>query len=70
MTEAVSVLRRAESGEASLEELADADWTVEERIVIALARLGLDARPDTLLTQLSGGQRTRATLAAVTFREI
>ena len=69
VTEAISVLRRAESGEASLEELADADWTVEERIVIALARLGLDARPDTLLTQLSGGQRTRATLAAVTFRE-
>lgn len=69
VTEAISVLRRAESGEACVEELADADWTVEERIRVALTRLGLDARPDTLLTQLSGGQRTRVALAAATFSD-
>ncbi len=54
-TQAVAVLRRAEKGEASVEELETADWTVEERIVSALVRLGLEARADTLLKQLSGG---------------
>lgn len=69
VTQAVAVLRRAEKGEASLEELETADWTVEERIVSALVRLGLEARADTLLKQLSGGQRTRAVLAAAIFSE-
>lgn len=68
-TQAVAVLRRAEKGDASVEELETADWTVEERIVSALARLGLEARADTLLNQLSGGQRTRAVLAAAIFSE-
>ncbi len=69
VTQAVAVLRRAEKGEASLEELETADWTVEERIVSALVRHGLEARADTLLKQLSGGQRTRAVLAAAIFSE-
>lgn len=68
-TQALAVLRRAEKGEATLEELENADWTVEERIMSALVRLGLDARADTLLTELSGGQRTRAVLAAAIFSE-
>ncbi|WEX74658.1 ATP-binding cassette domain-containing protein [Sinorhizobium numidicum] len=67
--EAIALLQRAEKGEASVEELADADWTVEERIVAALAHIGLEAETNTLLTQLSGGQRTRAALAAATFSE-
>ncbi len=43
-TQALAVLRRAETGEATLEELENADWTVEERIMSALVRLGLEAR--------------------------
>jgi ATPase subunit of ABC transporter with duplicated ATPase domains len=66
---ALAVLRRAEAGEASVEELADADWTLEERIASALGRLGLDAPPETRLASLSGGQRTRAGLAALVFAE-
>ncbi len=56
-------------GEASNEELANADWTAETRITSALADVGLDAQPNTPLTALSGGQRTRASLAALTFAQ-
>jgi ATPase subunit of ABC transporter with duplicated ATPase domains len=61
------VLRRAEAGLATLEEMGDADWTLETRIEEALARVGLDASGETLLADLSGGQRTRAGLAAAIF---
>lgn len=64
---ALALLRRAEAGTASMEELADADWTLAERITAALARVGLDAGPEIRLTELSGGQRTRASLAAAIF---
>lgn len=67
VTGALALLRRAEAGMASVEELADADWTLTERITAALARVGLDAGPDTRLAELSGGQRTRASLAAAVF---
>lgn len=66
---ALSVLHRAEGGDVTVEELAEADWTLNERITTALARLGLDAHPGTKLSELSGGQRTRAGLAAAIFRE-
>lgn len=69
VTDALAVLRRAERGEATDDELADADWMLESRITIALGRLGLDVPPDTLLGTLSGGQRTRAGLAALVFAE-
>lgn len=69
VTESLETLRRAEAGEASIDELADADWTVGDRIAAALAGVGLQAGPDTLLMELSGGQRTRASVAAVIFRE-
>ncbi len=68
-TEALALLRRVESGVSSLDEIADADWTLEARIAAALGRLGLDADPQTLLVTLSGGQRTRAALAALVFAE-
>jgi len=68
-TEALAVLRRAEAGEATMEELALADWTVEARIAAALERTGLEAGPDTALASLSGGQRTRAGLAALVFED-
>ena len=67
VTGALALLHRAEAGAASVEELADADWTLAERIAAALARVGLDAGPETRLTELSGGQRTRASLAAAIF---
>ena len=67
--EALALLRRAEGGEASVEELSAADWTLEARMISALGRLGLDARPETALGALSGGQLTRARLAALVFAE-
>ncbi|MEE4455220.1 ATP-binding cassette domain-containing protein [Novosphingobium resinovorum] len=66
---ALDVLARAAGGEATLDDLEKADWTIEERIDAALARVGLDASAATLLAGLSGGQRTRAALAAAIFAE-
>ena len=63
----LALLERAAAGRASVEELADADWTIEARLEAALAGVGLEARPDTRLAALSGGQRTRASLAALVF---
>ncbi|MCM5551696.1 ABC-F family ATP-binding cassette domain-containing protein [Pleomorphomonas sp. NRK KF1] len=63
------LLERAEAGEASLTELAEADWTLPTRLEAALSRLGLAVRPATFLTALSGGEATRAALAALTFGE-
>ncbi|MGO8535638.1 ATP-binding cassette domain-containing protein, partial [Rhizobium ruizarguesonis] len=69
VTDAVAVLHRAEAGEATADELASADWMLEARIAAALNRTGLDAPPETPLAALSGGQRTRAGLAALVFTE-
>jgi ATPase subunit of ABC transporter with duplicated ATPase domains len=63
----LAVLARALAGEASADELAEADWTLEARLEEALHRLGLQVATDTLLATLSGGQRTRAALAALVF---
>ncbi|WP_428678710.1 ABC-F family ATP-binding cassette domain-containing protein [Sphingopyxis sp.] len=63
------LLRKAEAGEASVDEIGDADWTLEARIDEALAAVGLPLPADTLLTALSGGQRTRAALAGAIFAE-
>jgi ATPase subunit of ABC transporter with duplicated ATPase domains len=64
---ALLLLDRASKGEASADELADADWTLPDRVEQALREVGLDAMPDTRLAALSGGQRTRAALAALAF---
>jgi ATPase subunit of ABC transporter with duplicated ATPase domains len=66
-TAGLALIEHAMAGEASAEELAEADWTLEARLDAALAALALDVRPDTLLSTLSGGQRTRAALAALQF---
>lgn len=66
---ALATLRRAEAGLAGADEIAGADWTLDERIAGALARVGLDAEAATPLAALSGGQRTRAGLAALVFAE-
>jgi ATPase subunit of ABC transporter with duplicated ATPase domains len=64
---ALALLRKAAAGDASADEIADADWTLEARIDAALAGVGLPLSPDTRLATLSGGQRTRAALAAAMF---
>ncbi|QOZ30697.1 ABC-F family ATP-binding cassette domain-containing protein [Bradyrhizobium sp. CCBAU 53421] len=66
---ALAALRRAGQGLASTEELADIDWTLDTRIASALARVGLSDALDAPLAVLSGGQATRARLAALTFAE-
>ncbi|MEZ2132354.1 MULTISPECIES: ABC-F family ATP-binding cassette domain-containing protein [unclassified Sinorhizobium] len=68
-SEALAILRRAEAGEGTAEEIGSADWTLEARLASALDRAGLDASPETRLAALSGGQRTRAGLAALIFGE-
>jgi len=65
----LGLLRKAEAGTASIEELAEADWLLEARAAEVLAKVGLDAQLDARLLTLSGGQRTRAALAGVLFRE-
>jgi ATPase subunit of ABC transporter with duplicated ATPase domains len=66
---ALALLERAARGDASAEDLAGADWTLETRLEASLARFGLDADPETPLASLSGGQRTRAALASLVFAE-
>ena len=63
----LALLDRAMAGAADADELAEADWTLEARLDEALAALKLDVTPQTLLSALSGGQRTRAALAALVF---
>ena len=69
IADALSLLARAERGEADAAALAEADWTLEARLAAALARVGLEAEPETPLAALSGGRRTRAGLAALLFGE-
>jgi ATPase subunit of ABC transporter with duplicated ATPase domains len=66
---ALAVLDRAERGDATAAEIAEADWTLEARLAAALARFRLDAPATTPLASLSGGQRTRMCLAALLFAE-
>lgn len=67
--ESLSMLARAEAGEATLPELAAADWTLPVRLEAALARLELSLNANTRLETLSGGEMTRVALAALTFGE-
>ncbi|MCG2627660.1 ATP-binding cassette domain-containing protein [Bradyrhizobium sp. WYCCWR 13023] len=67
--DALELLRRAERGEASAEDVAEVDWTLDTRLASALARVGFDIAPDTELDRLSGGQVTRVRLAALLFAE-
>ncbi len=69
VTDALTILHRAEAGEATAADLDAADWTLEARMVSALARVGLEVGPETRLAALSGGQRTRVGLAALVFSE-
>lgn len=65
---ALAQIARIEAGQGSEADFAQADWTLEARLAEALARAGLaDASADTPLATLSGGQRMRASLAALIF---
>src|SRR6185437_3397307 len=65
LAEPLDRLRRIAAGEATPDDVAEADWTLEARLSAALAELGLGGldlqRP---AASLSGGQLTRAALAA------
>ena len=64
VSEGLACLRRLERGEGSLDDAADADWTLEDRIGGALAATGLPASPlNRSIASLSGGERTRVALA-------
>ena len=65
--QALGLMRRAERGEISADDIATIDWTLEARLQTALARLGFDPSPETQLSRLSGGQITRVRLAALVF---
>ncbi|EJN14780.1 ATPase component of ABC transporters with duplicated ATPase domain [Bradyrhizobium sp. YR681] len=67
--QSLDLLRRAERGDASADEIAVIDWTLEARLEADLARLGFDPSPETELSCLSGGQITRVRLAALMFAE-
>lgn len=67
--DALALLRKAAQGEAAPSELDEVDWTIGQRIVSSLTRFGLDVDLDVGLAALSGGQATRARLAALTFCE-
>lgn len=60
----LALLRRAEQGLASVDDLERADWTLESRLAEAFAQAGLAATAQTPVATLSGGQQTRAGLAA------
>jgi ATPase subunit of ABC transporter with duplicated ATPase domains len=66
---ALALLDRAEAGMAKADDLADADWTLPTRVETALVRCDLLVHPTTPLTTLSGGQCSRAALAALLFSE-
>ena len=62
----MAVLRRVLAGEGAPDDLADADWTLEDRIETALADVGLPGLdPDRPAATLSGGENTRVRLAAL-----
>ena len=64
VADSLARLRRLERGEGSLDDAAEADWTLESRIEEALAETGLPALPlDRSVASLSGGERTRVALA-------
>jgi ATPase subunit of ABC transporter with duplicated ATPase domains len=57
-------LHRIEGGEGSLDDAADADWTLPARIQAALIDAGLPSLPlHRPMISLSGGERTRVALA-------
>lgn len=67
--ETLALLRKADSGTATMDELEVCDWSLPSRIHEALEAVALPVDPGTPLTELSGGQRTRAAIAAAMFAQ-
>lgn len=62
----LAILHRVLAGEGSLDDMAEADWTLEERLQAALAEVGLaDLALDRRTADLSGGEQTRLRLAGL-----
>ncbi len=62
----LAILYRVLAGEGSLDDMAEADWTLEERMQAALAEVGLaDLALDRRTADLSGGEQTRLRLAGL-----
>lgn len=69
LSAAFAVLSRIEAGQGSVSDFEHADWLLSQRFADALQRFGLALEPPTPLATLSGGQRTRAALAALLFHQ-
>ena len=64
VTDDLARLRRLENGDGSLDDAAQADWTLETRLRSALVETGLlDLALGRGVASLSGGERTRLALA-------
>jgi ATPase subunit of ABC transporter with duplicated ATPase domains len=67
---ALTLLDRIQSGEGEEDDFEAADWTLPQRIDEVLARIGLEGVPlDRPAAALSGGQLTRAAIAALLLDE-
>lgn len=62
-------LARIESGQGADTDFEQADWLLQQRFDDALQMFGLSLEPQVLLSELSGGQQTRAALAALLFQQ-
>lgn len=62
-------LARIESGQGADTDFEQADWLLPQRFDDALQMFGLSLEPQVLLSELSGGQQTRAALAALLFQQ-
>ncbi|MEJ5901386.1 ABC-F family ATP-binding cassette domain-containing protein [Ochrobactrum teleogrylli] len=69
LSAAFTMLSRIEAGLGSDNDFEQADWLLPQRFADALQRFGLALEPQTPLATLSGGQRTRAALAALLFHQ-
>ena len=67
LSAAFAMLSRIEAGQGSDSDFEQADWLLPQHFADALQHFGLAQEPQTLLSSLSGGQRTRAALAALLF---
>lgn len=67
--DAFEMLARIEAGEGGDADFEQADWLLPQRFDEALLSFGLSLSPQTPLSELSGGQQTRAALAALLFQK-
>ena len=66
IAEPLARLARLEAGLGTLEDAAEADWTLPQRLAEALGEVGLSGiAPERPVATLSGGQRTRLSLAGL-----